>query len=586
MSVRKTYIINIDGTRADYIDASDQNGYLMKTIKALNKDGYRFNNCTSELPSNTGTNHTSILTATHPGTHGILGVGGCYKGLDFNHSKNSKKYGTIITDKYTHDHLQTPTFFNIIKKNNKDLITAFIPGKTWLGIILSDEDCDITIFPTNTPGNCGYHNPNPSYVTPVEGYVLGGLPGLEDNELPPRLYTPGETDSVDAPAGTLDLSLMKMTANTLPSDTWIMDQTIETVKQHDPDFMYIILMNIDFAGHTYGAVLPDDTTQSNLSVLRNPDAMRDQLRITDLEIKRFIDFLNETDRYHESRVIITSDHGMTTTKSMISRESWKQFTHPFQHSKKHRVLWNQRRIKDIDSHPEELYIDIREILKENGVFMRASLDRWNHRYNENGQYDWCFSDGGVVGLIFGAKKPIQEKIKKILLEYKITENKEEIKPIWMVLTTDEMDHTINPFTGRKFRLKQGNFNDKYDAEWPDIIVFPQPHYMIPMYNDQLSAGLMPIMIQVQLPYFIDLRTSMGLHGTYLEQDVPLVFISESENKLIQYDKGTSIEEPVYLIDVIPTINQLNEWESIDTFEGHSLFEKSDKKINSIKQAFR
>jgi hypothetical protein len=523
MGVKRTYIINIDGTRADYIGVFDQDGCLTETITTLAKDGYLFSRCFSEMPSNTGTNHTSIITGAHPGKHGILGVGGCYKGLDFNKPRFSKKYGTIITDKYTHDHCQVPTFFNIIKKNNPDLITAFIPGKTWLGNILSDEDCDITIFPTNTPNNCMYHKPNPSYATLTEGYVLGGLADLKDNQIPLRVFIPGGNGSSNAPPGTLDFSLVKINADSLPSDNWIIDQSIKAVKHDDPDFMYIILMNIDIAGHFYGAFLAQDEDQTNLSALRNPDAMRDQLHLTDLQIKRFIDFLKENDLFQDSRIIITSDHGMDTTKSMISRYLWKKYLKPIHKLRIFIKNWIRMNLEDYRI--EHLYIDIRRILSSEGIYMRASLDRWNHRYKKNGDYDWCFSDGGVVGCIFGVEKTMQETIKEILLKYRIIENGKEVNPIWMVLTRKEMDEAINPYTGKKFKLDRGYFNDKYDAEWPDILVFPHPHYMIPMYNDQLSAGLMPIMIQVQLPYFIDLRTSAGLHGTYMEQHVPLIYSS-------------------------------------------------------------
>jgi len=190
MGDKKTYIINIDGMRADYFNSIGHQGCLTPTLNHLAEGGIRFTHCKSIMPSNTGTNHTAIMTGAHAGSHGILGVGYYYKGLDFNHFRFSRKYGSGVAGTYTRSHLQVPTFFNIIKNNNPGLITSFIPGKTWLGNIIADEDCDVTIFPGNTKGNCGSHKPNPDYVTECEPYVLGGCAHPVDNEILPRFFIP------------------------------------------------------------------------------------------------------------------------------------------------------------------------------------------------------------------------------------------------------------------------------------------------------------------------------------------------------------------------------------------------------------
>ena len=115
--------------------------------------------------------------------------------------------------------------------------------------------------------------------------------------------------------------------------------------------------------------------------------------------------------------------------------------------------------------------------------------------------------------------------------------------------------------------------------WPSILVFPQPHYMTPMYNDQLYAGLMPLMIHVNLPGFIDLRISGGLHGTFLEQDVPLIFVSKEEHNpdQINVPPGSVIEEQVSVLDIIPTLNYLNGWPDQPLFEGDILFPVTKKR---------
>jgi len=65
----------------------------------------------------------------------------------------------------------------------------------------------------------------------------------------------------------------------------------------------------------------------------------------------------------------------------------------------------------------------------------------------------------------------------------------------------------------------------------------------------------------------------GTHGTHSEQDVPLIFYSPKEHnsEKINVKPGTIIEDEVSVIDIIPTINRLNEWSDQPTFEGKTLF---------------
>ena len=565
MGERKTYIINIDGMNSDYYDATGHQGCLTSTLVSLAGQGTRFTNCKSIMPANTGTNHTAILTSTHAGTHGILGIGGYYQGLDFNHFRFSRKYGIAKANMFEHRHLQVPTFFNIIKSVDPNFITAFIPGKTWLGQIIPDEDCDITIYPGNNSDNCNDHGSNPGYVTVSEGYVLGGLAHPEDNKIPPRLYIPEKDESEPkAPAGTISLAPVDFDADKLPSDKWIIDQAIKCIDYDDPDFMYLILMNMDLSGHAYGAFLSNgDPDDESLSTLRNPNATKDQLHLTDLEIKRLIDHLKNKGLYDESRIIVTSDHGMRTMKSMFS-----DYT-------KNKVMdWITGRMPIINDERywyyvppkfvERLDIDIRKILADKGIYMRASPDKFLCRYNPNGHYDWCISEG-PNGYIYNASPDVQLRIKNILTNHTILENGVAIKPVWKVLIAEEQDDEINDYTDRTFQLGKGDYQD---VIWPSVIVFLKPHYMIPMYHDQLMSGLTPIMLNIKLPGFIDIRTATGAHGTYLEQDVPLIFVSPNEPVV---SPGAVNSGQVSVLDILPTISSLNGWAMPPSFEGDLLF---------------
>ncbi len=62
MVERKTYIINIDGMRADYFGATgNHQECLTPTLLSLKQKGTVFDNCKTIMPANTGTNHTAIM---------------------------------------------------------------------------------------------------------------------------------------------------------------------------------------------------------------------------------------------------------------------------------------------------------------------------------------------------------------------------------------------------------------------------------------------------------------------------------------------------------------------------------------------
>ena len=519
MSDKKTYIINIDGMRADYFGIKGHQGSLTPTLEYLANHGIRFSNCKCILPAVTATNHTAILTSTNLQTHGIYGMGAHFQGLDFSHFRLYPRHGSASIDKYHHRHLQClPTFFNVVKENKPKSKTAFVIGKYWVDFI-ADKSCDILIY--------GGNPKNPDYVTPSPGHILGGERHEGDSSFPPRVYLSKKEDSyVSPPKGTFALPQLA-TADIVPSDKWIIDQAIQTICQHDPDFMYILLNNVDTAGHIYGAFT--DLNTSNLNNFINPDAMKDQLYITDCQVKRFIEFLETREILHNSRIIITSDHGMSTMKE-VNKST-----------------------------------DVRKILTEHGIKIRANTSWRLFGYNDKGDYDWCSSEGLAVYIF--CREDIEQEIKNILTEY--LPNYHEI------LDKDAQE-------------KKKMWKESYDdVVWPRLIVFLDKNYGNSFYGDALAAGgkmlaKLPPYIKLFIAKLPNLSGLPGNHGTSFEQDVPLIIYSPSEANVA---KGIIDDREVSVIDIIPTINYLNGWPNQPTFEGKSLLpiiktedSKTSKKI--------
>jgi len=510
MITKKTYILNLDGMRADYFNTCGHQGCLTPTLNYLAENGIRFSNCKDILPAVTATNHTSILTSTRLETHGIYGMGSHFQGLDFDHYRISSKHGIATVDKYHHHHLEgIPTFFNIVKENNQSSKTAFIIGKYWVNF-LADDSCDILIYAGNPK--------NPDYVSQSPSYILGGQRHQGDQRLPPRLYVTekGET-RVSPPKGSIAAPGVA-TADLMPSDKWIMDQTIQTIAEEDPDFIYVLLNNIDTAGHMYGAFT--DLNTSNLGYMINPDAMKDQLYLTDQQVNRFIKYLKKQGTLEESRIIITSDHGMST-------------------------------MKEIKRSP-----DVKKTLKDQNLHIKANT-RWTpFGYNDHGDYLWCFSEGTQIYIY--CQKDHEQEIKQALIQH---------LPHYHEILDEQAQREKNMWKG-----------DYQDVIWPRIIVFLNQNYANIYYGDGYAAGGK---ILTEIPPYLKLMIAKinkapglpGTHGTYTEQDVPLIFYSPTEHikEKINKKPGSIIKDEVSVIDIIPTINQLNEWAEQKTFEGKSLF---------------
>lgn len=581
MGEKRTYIINIDGMRADYINLTGHQGCLTPNLNMLAKQGTSFTRCYDILPSNTSTNHTAIMTGVYAGTSGVLGATGCFQGLDLDRPRRSLQYGAPKCVLYKHAFLQIPTFFNIIKENNPDLVTALIVGKTWIGNILGDEDTDITIYPGNTEDNCDAHKPNPDYVKDPDGYVLGGLPHPEDNAILPRFYIRKFNEKKNNPPGSFLIPIADFNANHLPSDDWTIQQAISCVNHENPDFMYMILENVDLIGHFCGSAVAeiesDEIEVEDLNLLRNPDAVRDQLFLTDAAIGRFVKHLKTKGLYDDARILVTADHGMNTIKRMRTGESTQNIL-SWMLGRFNLSIIGKLRETSPKNLVERLDIDVRKILKDNGIHMRAAELKALRRYNPRGAYDWCISDGGSACYLYNATSETQEKIKNILMSYTVKEKGKTIHPVWRVLIEKDMEDAVNEYTGEPFGLKRGDFTNGYEPAWPCIMAFLRPHFMVPIYNDHFGYGINPIKITINVPPFIDLRSANGMHGTYSEQSVPLIFVSGSEKIMAG---NTVVNRQVSILDILPTITQLNGWKIPSQFVGKSLFKKQKVKLPPI-----
>lgn len=528
----RTYIINLDGMSGDwynyiYTGSNQYNGCLTPNLVAIRESlpTALFTNCVNVLPAVTGTNHASIITSTPAGTHGILGVGSYYAGLNLSvpDPTTDPNYGTATFGRYGHEHLNAPTLFNSIKNYSSTLTTAVVAGKPWVGDIFDDEDCDIKVYPGNPE--------NPSYVDEhVDGYILGGPPHEGDIMDPAHARWYFSSHQEEEPPDPPDycpplyqyFNPPLLSADDFPSDEWVVNQAISIINDADPDFMYLLMANIDDAGHAYGSFTDSDV--EGLCNARNPNATADALYLTDAEVGRFIQFLNQTGRLSDSLLIFTADHGISSLKN------------------------------------EQRSVDLRDILERRGYDMIANDRSPSGHYNPLGHYAWLVSEG-CVSYIYDVTNGYLDQIEDALLSYRDPVTHE--CPIWQVLNQSEQLSATSEITGLPYNMYHPDFDS---VIWPDLVVLMEPNYPIPFYYDQLYGGTNAFMLDIRVPPTgtTDVPTSPGAHGTYSEQHVPLMITG------LALRPGLTVTDQVSTLDIVPTMCDMHGWPLFDEFRGESL----------------
>lgn len=546
----KTYIIALDSFRGDYIGMSYNGGAhndadITPTLTSLKNDGTSFK-MWDVMPAFTATNHTAIVTSAKAGKSGVYGAGGGYTGLDM--TQGSQRYGMVTGRTYVHNDLHVrgiQTIYNAAKNSGAGR-TAVVSGKNWVAGILDDgandnTGCDLKIYPGSPE--------NPNYITATSGYIIGGPPHLGD-AVKTRFYVPPPNWNGVFPLPNL-AAPEHVSSNDLPSDSWVIDNAISVVDNYDPDLFYILVGNVDEAGHAYGALI--DGGVSNLHNMRNPDAVRDQIVITDGEVNRFINHLknkidaNGKSRYQNSIILITADHGMSSMKK------------------------------------GDYAIDIRKQLEDANYPMKAKDNHVNNQYDPNGVFEYCFSEGPTA-YIFGIDQTrVDVNAMENFLRNNLDCNEPGVNPVANVYRGDVLSWWFG-----------GPPSGNSDLKWPQIIVVFKPNYAAYIYGDEIEVGMDAFHMEVDLPNdFKDfyggtptVRATPGEHGSEGERLIPCILIGpgvakgvEKEPQIFGFhfgDAGEGLDgqgwpavpkKGFYLdISIAPTICTLNQWQIPGSFE--------------------
>ncbi|UCE36874.1 MAG: alkaline phosphatase family protein [Thermoplasmata archaeon] len=523
-SDRKVYILNLDAVGPRYLDlARDGTDWtsgderLMPNIWQLIQTGSRYTGTTDCLPAVTDCNHVSIITSTPTGVHGIPGVGAYYTGMDptDNYPKIAGPSPQLIVDQ------GIETIYDTLYDSKPELRTGVIVGKNWVAELFNGDDCDIM----------AHGQTHPFYMREPGWAKFGDYAPGSDTDIPPGDTGFSDyhliTDQIDQQTDSI-FTVPGEIARHFPTDKWVVDSTIEMIENEDPDFIYVLLANGDDSGHAYGHAWDPNVDPRTINIHANPEDMLDTMAEVDRQVGKFLAYLDQTNRYEDSIVVVTADHAMTT-------------------------------------HAQYNEIDIKEYLLHKDIIMGRD-------------YDFIFSEGSFIW-IFGIENdppgPGVEHVEEIL---EIDFNNDFPGRLWEVLsvtdTKNEQKDNMNTYDGKDFALFNQIYYDHNDLDittikQPDIIIYTDTVtgtdttsglFENVGYVDAIIGGANALNIDIDLlyipregrvPYLI------GNHATWSEQHVPLIFHGLGIQQ--GYENTDDIFGGTTTMDIMPTICEINNW---------------------------
>jgi predicted AlkP superfamily pyrophosphatase or phosphodiesterase len=312
----RIYIVAVDALNEEYLQL-DRAGtgpgspgdWLMPRIRELMQRGTAYANARSNLPAATDMNHVDILCGTHTGTAGVPTVRHSYGGRD--------ALGLPVVLEASHEMLRfgpsgerVVTLFEGVRTVEPLARGAIVSGKAWVNDLVEDGGRTVQISAAGDRG--------PDYVGRPEPYVLGDPPSDPDGASdPPAHWTIGDRSIGEimgaSPAG-------------IPSDAYIMGSALRVIAHEDPEVMYVVLGNMDYAQHAMGNAsnlqewdergTPSTWDDVDLvNELATREEVLDTAREADDQVGRFLDFLAARGRLDGSLVVVTADHGQVTHPS-------------------------------------------------------------------------------------------------------------------------------------------------------------------------------------------------------------------------------------------------------------------------------
>jgi len=535
----KIYFLSIDSLHPDYLKLNALgNGYgkdgdwLMPNLHKFMEKAVFYPNFKVHIITATDMNHFNMLSGTMTGTSGIGSVGAFAFGFDQKGNPLLKSASELDASIALYDQgKQVPSLFNAVKSAHPQAWTAFASGKNWVPEMMRFPEFQIDRIIHGIRFPDWIEPPGKIYASSKE-LIAQGLNVLLFKTLPKDAHPLGNPANLPEPQDKRILSpLARMTSafpSYFPPDKWVMDSALREILNEDPDLFYILLAVVDDAGHAYGSAFdleewshngtPQDLSddKSKYSKTASRQSILNVVREADAQVGKFLDFLEERENYDNSIIIIESDHNMVTYyRKALEVESYL---------KKH------------------CHLSMKE--------------------------DYVLGASASVGMVFIRRDDpnIIPEVEKALEAWRVKNPlTQKFEPPIIVYNQQEMKTGFDQATQKQWMLPNEFYSEYYinhskpgEQLWPDLLILTASHYEL----KTIGAGLgnLGIKTSFQIPklgYFI------GGHGNFETRSALLLVKTP-------LTKSLTIEEPVWAMDIAPTIYRIQGWQIPESVDGKGL----------------
>jgi hypothetical protein len=427
--------------------------WLMPRCREFLAQATWFKNAQTWLPTATDMNHLNAISATHCGQTGIISVFGQLTGWE---TDGSPRISPVHLDLAKDDQgRKVDTLFHAFKRHFPDRRTAYISGKGWVADMFRTKDNLVDVIINGQ--------------TPFPGISPPTAPNLSD----PPSDTDGPCDPESAFQTGVVATQMEKYPDVFPSDEWIVDRALEVFAEDPPAFTYIILSQLDDAGHALGAghdptefvkVDPAFEVEGGCQnkdgyqwvSSRNPRLYRepilDSVREADGQVGRFLDGLAAMGLAEDATIVLFSDHNM---ENHIIDPKWLPG-----------------------------YCDLTDFM---GMLRTEGLA------GDDDAITLCAST--IANTYWRDGKERVAKARKLLLDYQAKNPVTGVLECpWLVLDRNDMKAGVTGvcLPGELYHPYFIETTGETEMVWPDLIMLARNGWQMPVYLDSLPAFPIPI----------------------------------------------------------------------------------------------
>ncbi len=466
----------VDSLHPGYLDL-DSNGnagggpgnWLMPRCREFLGQATWFRNASCYLPTATDMNHLNAVAATSSAQTGIISVFGQLTGWN---SDGSARIDSLHWNLARDDQGRpVDTLFHAFKRRWPECRTAYVSGKSWVA----------EMYRTDPPL--------------VDVIITGqAVPDGADAPTAPSLHDPfSDTDADCDPESIWQTDLvgdqLEKYPDMFPSDQWLVDRALELYAGTPPDFLYLILSQLDDAGHALGAAHdPSEFVKADPAFeveggcknrdsyqwvsSRNPRLFRepilDSVREADAQVGRFLDGLAALGLLEKATIVLFSDHNM---ENHIAGPEWLPG-----------------------------YCDLTDFM---GMLQAEGLAGDDDAI--------ALSASTIANAYWREDRQRAVEARKFLASHKVKHPFTGVEECpWWVLDRDTMRNGLEGVCapGELFHSWFVDVDGEKTMTWPDLIVLSRSGWQIPVYMDALTA--FPIPVPFQVP---KLAPFIGGHGS-------------------------------------------------------------------------